>query len=43
MTNFFSWNSDLRKVLPGVGQVTLDILADDGLLMVTGNIVPLDS
>ena len=35
--------SDGREVLPGVGQMTINILADDWLLMSAGHIVPLDS
>ena len=42
ITNF-SRNSDLRELLPGVGQVSVHILADDGLLVGAGHIVPLDS
>ena len=30
-------------MLPGVSQVTIHILADDGLLVGTGNVVPLDA
>jgi len=35
--------SDGREVLPGVGQMTVNILADDWLLMSAGNVVPLDA
>jgi len=35
--------SDVGEGLPGEGQMTLDILADDGLLVVAGNIVPLNT
>ena len=35
--------SDVGEGLPSEGQMTLNVLADDGLLMVTGNVVPLDS
>ena len=35
--------SDVGEGLPGEGQMTLDILADDGLLVVAGDIVPLDT
>jgi len=38
-----SRDPDLREVLPGVGQVTVHILADDGLLVGAGNVVPLDT
>jgi len=34
---------DIGEGLSREGKMTLDILADDGLLMVTGHIVPLDS
>jgi len=30
-------------MLPGVGDVTLHILADDGLLVGAGHVVPLDT
>lgn len=36
-------DSDVWEVLPGKGQVTLDIFANDWLLVMTGNIVPFDS
>ena len=42
ITNF-SWNSDLGKVLSGVGQVTVNILANDWLLVGAGHVVPFDS
>ena len=35
--------SDGWEVLPGVCQMTVNILADDWLLMSAGNIVPLDA
>ena len=35
--------SDLGEMLPGVGDVTLHILADDGLLVGAGHVVPLDT
>jgi hypothetical protein len=38
-----SRDPDVGEGLSGEGKMTLDILADDGLLMVTGDIVPLDS
>ena len=30
-------------MLPGVGEVAVHVLADDGLLVVTGHVVPLDA
>ena len=30
-------------MLPGVSQVTIHVLADDGLLVGTGHVVPLDA
>ena len=35
--------SDVGEGLPSEGQMTLNVLADDGLLMVTGHVVPLDT
>ena len=37
------WDSDVGELSPGVFDVTLDVLADDGLLVVAGNVVPFDS
>ena len=35
--------SDLGEMLPGVSQVTINVLADDGLLVGAGDVVPLDA
>ena len=35
-------DSDVGEGLPGEGEMTLHILADDGLLVVAGHVVPLD-
>jgi hypothetical protein len=37
------WNSDVRELLSGVLNVPLDVLADDGLFVVAGDVVPLDA
>ena len=35
--------SDVGEGLPGESQMSLHVLTDDGFLVVTGNIVPLDA
>jgi len=35
-------NPDVGEGLPGEGQMALHVLADDGLLVVAGHVVPLD-
>ena len=35
--------SDVGEGLPGKREMTLNILTDDGFLMVTGHVVPLDT
>ena len=37
------WYSDLRKLLSGIGKMTLHILTDNRLLMGTSNIVPFNT
>jgi hypothetical protein len=37
-----SGDPDVGEGLPGEGEMTLYVLADDGLLVVTGHVVPLD-
>ena len=38
-----SRDPNVGEGLSGEGKMTLNVLADDGLLMMTGHIVPLDS
>ena len=38
-----SRDPNVGEGLSGEGKMTLNVLADDGLLMVTGNVVPLDT
>ncbi len=41
--NAYLGDPDVGELLPGVVEVTLHVLADDGLLVVAAHVVPLDA
>ena len=43
VSSFFLWDPDVGEGLPGKVEVSLDVLADDGLLVGASDVVPLDT